>query len=173
METDPETFSGNEVMPVVDLSNVTDVAYDPKEPYARILKREPLRFDGDMDPFQQLLVGASMKGASDIRIQTDSRIRIKMHGTQHFATAKPLNASEVLSILTHMWRSEDAFSILRQGRPLDFSFEIPIDRHRRQRFRVNAKGVMKGSGDGISLTMRPLPTTTPTIDDVGLERDIR
>lgn len=160
-------------MPAVDLSNLTEDAYDPREPYARVLTHEPLRFDGDMDPFQQLLVGASIKGASDIRIQTDSRIRIKMHGTQHFATAKPLNASEVLSILSHMWRSEDAFSILRQGRPLDFSFEVPIDRHRRQRFRVNAKGVMKGAGDGISMTMRPLPTKTPTIDDVGLDSEVR
>ncbi|TCT27463.1 hypothetical protein [Martelella mediterranea] len=35
------------------------------------------------------------------------------------------------------------------------------------------KGVMKDAGDSISMTMRPLPTKTPTIDDVGLDSEVR
>jgi defect-in-organelle-trafficking protein DotB len=76
-------------------------------------------------------------------------------------------------LLGRIWRSADATGILRQGRPLDFSYEVPVDRNHRQRFRVNATGIMKEAGEGIEITLRVLPSTTPTLDDVSFEPELR
>ena len=56
---------------------------------------------------------------------------------------------------------------------MDFSYEKKIDRKRSQRFRVNATGEQRFGTNGVQITLRALPDTTPTLDDVGLEEELR
>ena len=147
--------------------------FDPASPYCRVLKDEPIRFDGGQERlFEHLIVGAALKGASDITIQSETRPRIQIHGRQHFGFKRALSSTEVALILAHLWRGNDASAIIRQGRALDFSFEVRVERGLRQRYRVNATGIQKLGGDGIEITLRALPETTPTFESVSLEPEL-
>lgn len=158
---------------MIDLDRID---LEPPDPYAAevtILKDEPNRFDSDLSAFDHFLVGAAMKGASDINISADLRVRLQLHGDQKLATKRRLLITEVQAMLAHLWSANDAMSLVSAGRPLDFSYEKKIDRKRNQRFRVNATGEQRFGTNGVQITLRALPDTTPTLDDVELEEELR
>ena len=157
---------------MIDRSLFADEPFDPDSPYVPVLKDEPIRFDGQEQLFEHLIVGAAFRGASDITIQSETRPRIQIHGRQHFGFRRALSSTEVGLILAHLWRGNDASAIIRQGRALDFSFEVRVERGLRQRYRVNATGIQKLGGDGIEITLRALPETTPTLESVSLEPEL-
>ena len=64
-------------------------------------------------------------------------------------------------------------SLVSAGRPLDFSYEKKIDRRKSQRYRVNATGEQRFGTKGVQITLRVLPDITPTLEDVGLEVELR
>ncbi len=158
---------------MIDLNALVLEADDPSSPEVRLLKSEPHRFDTDLEAFEHLLVAAALKGASDINISADLRIRVQIHGEQKFATRRPLLLPEAQSMLAHLWSANDAMSLVSAGRALDFSYEKKVDRRRAQRFRVNAVGEQRHGTNGVQITLRVLPDTTPTLDDVGLEAELR
>ena len=158
---------------MIDLDRINFNPDDPNETDVTILKDEPNRFDSDLTAFDHFLVGAAMKGASDINISADLRMRVQLHGDQKLATKRRLLITEVQAMLAHLWSANDAMSLVSAGRPLDFSYEKKIDRKRSQRFRVNATGEQRFGTNGVQITLRALPDTTPTLDDVGLEEELR
>lgn len=158
---------------MIDLDRIDLSPPDPNAPDVTILKDEPNRFDSDLTAFDHFLVGAAMKGASDINISADLRMRVQMHGDQKLATKRRLLITEVQAMLAHLWSANDAMSLVSAGRPLDFSYEKKIDRKRSQRFRVNATGEQRFGTNGVQITLRALPDTTPTLDDVVLEEELR
>lgn len=158
---------------MIDLDRINLNPDDPNEAEVTILKDEPNRFDSDLSAFDHFLVGAAMKGASDINISADLRMRVQLHGDQKLATKRRLLITEVQAMLAHLWSANDAMSLVSAGRPLDFSYEKKIDRKRSQRFRVNATGEQRFGTNGVQITLRALPDTTPTLDDVGLEEELR
>ena len=158
---------------MIDLDRINLNPDDPNETDVTILKDEPNRFDSDLTAFDHFLVGAAMKGASDINISADLRMRVQLHGDQKLATKRRLLITEVQAMLAHLWSANDAMSLVSAGRPLDFSYEKKIDRKRSQRFRVNATGEQRFGTNGVQITLRALPDTTPTLDDVGLEEELR
>ena len=100
---------------MIDLSLFDEAPFDPGESHCPILKDEPSRFDGGHEElFDHLIVGAALKGASDITIQTETRPRVQIHGRQHFGMIRPLSATEVEIILIRLWGSNDASAIIRQ-----------------------------------------------------------
>lgn len=157
----------------IDRALLAPAPYDPLQSYVPILAEEPARFDASPELLDHLIVGAALRGASDVTLQTDLRPRVQINGRQHIAMRRPLAATEMQLILSQLWNATDATSILRQGRALDFSYVVKIARGQRQRYRVNATGIMKGTADGIEITMRVLPETTPTLDDVAFEAELR
>lgn len=158
---------------MIDLDRIDLNPPDPGATEITILKHEPNRFDSDLSAFDHFLVGAAMKGASDINISADLRMRVQLHGDQKLATRRRLLITEVQAMLAHLWSANDAMSLVSAGRPLDFSYEKKIDRKRSQRFRVNATGEQRFGTNGVQITLRALPDTTPTLDDVGLEEELR
>ncbi|WP_169054419.1 ATPase, T2SS/T4P/T4SS family [Nitratireductor sp. XY-223] len=114
-----------------------------------------------------------MKGASDINIGGDMRIRIQVNSHQKLASKRELQFKEVQAMLAHLYKGNDAFSLISAGRQLDFSYEKKIDRGKSQRFRVNATGEQRIGTNGVQITLRALPDKTPTLDDVGMEQDLR
>jgi len=170
VEAFAEALCGDEM---IDLDRIDLTPPDPNETEITILKDEPNRFDSDLSAFDHFLVGAAMKGASDINISADLRMRVQLHGDQRLATKRRLLITEVQAMLAHLWSANDAMSLVSAGRPLDFSYEKKIDRKRSQRFRVNATGEQRFGTNGVQITLRALPDTTPTLDDVGLEDELR
>lgn len=170
MEASAEALCGDKM---IDLDRINLNPDDPNEAEVTILKDEPNRFDSDLSAFDHFLVGAAMKGASDINISADLRMRVQLHGDQKLATKRRLLITEVQAMLAHLWSANDAMSLVSAGRPLDFSYEKKIDRKRSQRFRVNATGEQRFGTNGVQITLRALPDTTPTLDDVGLEEELR
>ncbi len=158
---------------MIDLDRIDLDPPDSNAAEVTILKDEPNRFDSDLSAFDHFLVGAAMKGASDINISADLRVRVQLHGDQKLATKRRLLITEVQAMLAHLWSANDAMSLVSAGRPLDFSYEKKIDRKRSQRFRVNATGEQRFGTNGVQITLRALPDTTPTLDDVGLEEELR
>ena len=65
---------------MIDLDRIDLTPPDPNETEITILKDEPNRFDSDLSAFDHFLVGAAMKGASDINISADLRMRVQLHG---------------------------------------------------------------------------------------------
>lgn len=158
---------------MIDLDRIDLTPPDPNSPELSILKTEPNRFDSDLSAFDHFLVGAAMKGASDINISADLRLRVQLHGDQKLASKRRLLITEVQAMLAHLWSANDAMSLVSAGRPLDFSYEKKIDRKRSQRFRVNATGEQRFGTNGVQITLRALPDATPSLDDVGLEDELR
>ncbi|MEC5291927.1 ATPase, T2SS/T4P/T4SS family [Aurantimonas sp. C2-6-R+9] len=159
---------------MIDLARLDQTPFDPSGSFVPVLIEEPSRFDGDQTAlFDTFVVGAALRGASDITIQSETRPRIQINGLQYFGMRRATQSGEVGLILSHLWNGNDAPTILRQGRALDFSFEVRVRRGHRQRFRVNATGIMKHGSDGIEISMRALPETTPTLDSVELENELR
>ncbi len=158
---------------MIDRNLLEDSAFDPADAFCPVLKSEPPRFDsGEEDKFDHLIVGAALRGASDVTIQSETRPRIQIHGRQYFGMKRPLPHSEVEMLLARLWRGSDAAAIIRQGRALDFSYEVQVERGLRQRYRVNATGIQKNGTLGIEITLRALPEKTPTFDSVSLEPEL-
>lgn len=158
---------------MIDEDRLDATPFDPKDTFVSVLKDEPSRFDSTPEIFDLFLVGAAKRGASDITIQSEARPRIQINSRQHFGTRRTLLRSEVDLLLSYIWRSSDAPSILRQGRCLDFSYEVQVSRHERYRFRVNATPITKNGGSAVELTLRALPSRTPTLDEVQFENELR
>ena len=165
--------ASDRIAQMIDLDKIDLDPADPDNPDLVILKREPNRFDTDLDAFDHFLVGAALKGASDINISADLRIRVQLHGEQKLASRRPLLITEVQAMLAHLWTANDAMSLVSAGRPLDFSYEKKIDRRKSQRYRVNATGEQRFGTKGVQITLRVLPDITPTLEDVGLEVELR
>lgn len=157
---------------MIDLDKIEREPDDPISSEVRILKSEPHRFDTDLSAFDHFLIGAALKGVSDINISTDLRLRVQLHGEQKLASKRPLLLTEVQAMLAHLWTANDAMSLVSAGRALDFSYEKKVDRKASQRFRVNAVGEQRFGTNGVQITLRVLPDTTPTLDDVGLEEEL-
>ena len=122
-----------------------------------------------MDHFRQLAVNAAHHSTSDITVQTDRPVTVQIAGRQMAATRRPLTQSEVQTMLTGMYASGSAPSLLAQLRVLDFSWEVSTSRARRLRFRVNATAILaRRGGNGVEISMRALPDRTPSPADVGL-----
>jgi len=158
---------------MISLDRISLEPDEPSSSVVRILKSEPNRFDSDLSALDHFLVGAAMKGASDINISADLRLRVQINGDQKLASSKRLLITEVQAILAHLWTANDAMSHISAGKQLDFSYETKIDRKRSQRFRVNATGEQRFGTNGVQITLRSLPDRTPTLEDVGFEEELR
>lgn len=139
---------------------------DIKETYPE----EPDRFQEDhVDPF---LLWCVKKGSSDITFQTARPVYNEIHGTLYPGTFRPLDAADMNAIITKLYGVE-ALALLAGGRDIDLSYEVMIDRWTRQRFRVNITAILADGRDGAQVTMRVLPSEPPTMEQLGIEEDIK
>lgn len=168
-----DTRAAPSVNEAIDHGLLANGEFDPSEPHVAILRDEPARFDGQEHLIDHLIVGAALRGASDITFQTNARPRVQINGRQYLGLRRSIVPSEMTLIASRLWRSDDATSILHQGKALDFSYEVKVARGKRQRYRVNATGIMKGNTSGVEITMRALPESTPTLDTVAFEEELR
>ncbi|GAA5629223.1 hypothetical protein Brsp05_04522 [Brucella sp. NBRC 12953] len=158
---------------MIDMEKICRQPVDPQSLVVPLLVTENQRFDNDRDLINHLMVAAAFRGASDFSVMSDNRVHLQINGRQYFGTYRALYHSEVDIMLATLWRSADATGIIRQGRVLDFAYEIAVDRFTRQRFRINATGITVNGGDGVELSVRCLPNRTPSLDEIAFESEIR
>ncbi|MGW6778829.1 type IV pilus twitching motility protein PilT [Brucella pseudogrignonensis] len=158
---------------MIDIEKISPEPVNPRSRRVPLLITENQRFDTDRALIDHLLLAAALKGASDFSVMSDSRVHLQINGRQYFGTDRSLSHSEVDIMLATLWRSADATGIIRQGRVLDFAYEIAVDRFTRQRYRINATGITINGGEGVELSVRCLPNRTPSLDDIEFESEIR
>ncbi len=131
---------------------------------------EPSRLrEEDIDPF---LLWSVKQDSSDITFQSDRPIYHEVGGVLYPATFRPLDAADMAIILNTIYGPE-AQARLASGKDLDMSYEIRPDRYTRIRFRVNITAILSQGRDGAQITMRVLPNVPPSMDDLGIEEEIR
>ena len=120
------------------------------------------------DEFRRILMSCVLAGASDVTIQTDQQARAEIHGRLYRVTRRPWSPSEIDAILSEVYGNASAQTEINGRVVLDFSYELNLGKGNRQRFRVNATGIHGRSGSGVEITMRALPSMTPTAKQVSL-----
>lgn len=142
-------------------------AVDPSLMTIRALGQESNRLS--IEEFRQILVSCVLSGASDVTVQTDQQPRAEIHGILYRATERPWSPSEVDMVLTEVYGAANARTEINGRRVLDFSYEVNMPDGTKQRFRVNATGTLSLDGPGVEITLRALPSVTPTVEDVGVD----
>lgn len=141
-------------------------------------QHEPLRFEGEPPvrwtgkALDELLVWMVERKGSDIKLDPGQPVWMRLHGEWLPVTRRDLNNSEIAALLDETSRDRSASSRVGSGDDLDFAHEVAIDRTQRLRYRVNATGCSDGWASGMELTFRAIPAHPPTIQELGLEREI-
>lgn len=131
--------------------------------------QEPDRFtEAHVDPFMLWCV---KQKASDITFQTNRPVFNEISGTLFPGTYRTLDATDMSAVVSRMYGTE-AMAVLAGGRDIDISYEIMVDRFTRVRFRVNMTPILADGRDGVQITCRVLPSSPPTMKDLGIEAAI-
>ncbi|MBB3923914.1 ATPase, T2SS/T4P/T4SS family [Xanthomonas arboricola] len=125
------------------------------------LSEEPSRFG--RDEFNALLVYAKKIGASDIHLQSGSRVLMRVHGDMQPITRRRIDESEMSEICRVLYDGDNGELELRTGKPLDNAYSLKLNRDSSLRFRWNATGCEIRGGFGIKFTLRELPEMPPEL----------
>lgn len=123
----------------------------------------------DLDGF---LLWAAAAGASDIALQTGETAKMEIDGVLVSATPAPLD-SATMGAVARALAGETAETVLRSGQPVDCSHAARVDRREARRFRVNMSPVQVRHATAVNISIRILPSTVPTFDDLAIEKPIR
>jgi defect-in-organelle-trafficking protein DotB len=135
---------------------------------------EPARLD--LETANGVLLWASEQGASDVYIQTDEPIGVKVHGEVHRASRRRLTDSEIEDLLAAMY-GPSGVARVKGGEDVDWGYEVALDERRTKsrRFRCNATGCASrynASQNGIVLTFRVIASVPPTLVELELEPEV-
>ena len=134
-----------------------------------ILPNEPTRFTGR--DFDRMLLHCTEKGASDITIQTDSKIYAEIYGQLMPITQRILSNTEVGDMLNTIYGPNGTTQI-SSGKDVDTHYEIRPDRKSRYRFRINGTACQIMGHDGIQITARTIPSQPPPLSGMAVEDEI-
>src|SRR5882762_9730228 len=119
---------------------------------------EPARFSArDMD---RMMLHCTLKGASDITIQTDAQILTEIHGRLYPVTTRKMSQTEVGEMLNAIYGPNGTTQV-SAGRDVDTHYEVRPDRTSRYRFRINGTACLVEDHDGIQITARTIPAEPP------------
>lgn len=123
-----------------------------------------------IEEFRRILMSCVMTGASDITIQSDQQVRAMILGRLYRVTRRPWSPSEIDAIFSETYGNTSAQTEINGRNILDYSYELNLGNGQRQRFRVNATGILGRDDAGVEITLRALPSKTPTIEQVSISR---
>ncbi len=141
------------------------------------------------------LLWAADLGASDISFQTGAPAFIEIDGVLHRATGARLDSIVMARLCARIFDGipsdgsipsdgntpsgggtpsggSTAEGILRSGRAIDCSYAVASGPREYRRFRCNLSPVLSGQRFGINITMRVLPDSPPTLEELGIEPEI-
>ena len=141
-----------------------------EDSHAKTWPDEPHRFAPEhVDNF---ILWCVKQNSSDITIQSDRPVYNEISGHLYPGTFRPLDAAD-MSIFLEAIYGPEAWARLASAKDLDVSYEIRPDRYTRIRFRVNITAILSKGRDGAQITMRVLPSEPPTMEDLGIEEEIK
>lgn len=106
---------------------------------------------------------------SDIKLIPDFPPFIRVYGKWHAVNDTPITAGDIDLIIGAISGSDSLPARVRGGDFADFAYEVRAGRAARRRFRCNASGmVMPGGLTGVSLVLRTIPESIPTLADASL-----
>lgn len=114
------------------------------------------------------LAWAAEQRASDITIQSGHQIIAEIAGCLLPVTRRTVTHGETTEVVNRFYGSETGSAVLLQGRAIDMAYEVAAGRGRRQRWRINATGVLGGT----QISIRSLPDIPPSVEDLGIEPEI-
>lgn len=165
--TEPRSSRQRKVSPGLERARKVPVEVGSGEAF--MLAEEPPRIS--LEDFRALLMSCVMSGASDVTIQSDQQPRAEIHGILYRATRRPWGPSEVDQVLMEVYGGANARTEINGQRVLDFSYELNLPDGSRQRFRCNAIGIFGRDGQGVEITLRALPSVTPSLEGVSLTEE--
>jgi defect-in-organelle-trafficking protein DotB len=154
--------SSRRVSKGVERSRPAEVNIETHEAY--MMESEPSRIS--VEDFRAMLMSAVYTGASDITVQSDMQPRAEIHGVMYRITRKPWSPSEVDMVLMEVYGGSNARTEINGMKVIDCSYELNLPDGARQRFRVNAIGIYGRDGKGVEITLRALPSKTPSLEMV-------
>jgi len=134
-----------------------------------LLPNEPSRFSPSH--IDQLLIFSHRIHASDITIQTGSKVYVEIYGKLHTITKRRFSNTEVGDILNAIYGPNGTTQLMR-GEDLDTHYEVRPNRKERYRHRVNAVGCHIDGHEGIQITIRTIPSEPPTLASLELPQPI-
>ena len=109
--------------------------------------------------------------ASRVAFQTGHPVWLRVHGRNRAVTAAALDEAQIAQIANHL-SGADGTARLQGGSDFDVSYEIPIDRSRRLRFRLNATPIRTSRRAGANIVLRPIADLPPSLEAQAVEPGI-
>lgn len=136
-----------------------------------ILPNIPARLTqkGDLERF---LLHMSENDGSDLFLMSNLPAWLSIQGRKRPVTERKLSHSEIVSLMCEAYDSPNAQTELGRVKPLNFSYEFRTEDKSRLRYRVNAVSCKRNGENAITLTFRSIPTTPPTVEQLGIEKEI-
>ncbi|KAB2839994.1 MAG: ATPase [Burkholderiales bacterium] len=118
------------------------------------------------------LAVAAGAGASDVFIQSDEPVRMRLHGRLHVLSSRELRTHEISALVSDQYGSNGSTRLLA-GNDLDYTHTERIDRGKTLSYRVNGTPVLaRGGQSGIELVFRTIPSEPPKLVSMGLEPEL-
>jgi len=134
-----------------------------------LLPQEPARFmPTDLD---RLVLFCVDHHASDITIQSGSKVLAEVYGKMREVTVRALSHAEVSELMNGIYGANAVTQIL-SGMDIDTQYEVRPLRGQRYRFRVNGTGCYVQGHEGIQITMRSIPLDPPRLADMNLPQSL-
>lgn len=119
-----------------------------------------------------LLLTCSREKVADITMQSDDYIWARHNRTYVRISDRRLQDMELELIIGWLFSNTGVPEMLA-GKALDFRAKASEDRDTVKYFRVNAlRARVRGVDNGIQITLRTIPEHPPTLDALGIEREI-
>ncbi|MDE0378979.1 MAG: ATPase, T2SS/T4P/T4SS family [Rhodospirillales bacterium] len=138
--------------------------------------------------FDCFLLWAADLGASDVSFQTGAPAFIEIDGVLRRATGARLDGVVMSRLCARIFddippdggaatggnapSGGTADGILRSGKAIDCSYAVASGPRQFRRFRCNLSPVLAGQRFGTNITMRVLPDSPPTLEELGVEPEI-
>ena len=123
------------------------------------------------DRLDEFLLWAADRGASDVSFQSGSPAFVEIDGRLARASAAVLDGVVVGQLVARLFDATGE-GIVRSGRALDCSYAVARARGVFRRFRCNLSPVHAAGGFAINITLRVLPASPPSFEDLGVEDEI-
>jgi len=128
--------------------------------------KEPARFSQiDVEPF---ILWCVSQEASDITIQNEEQIICEIHGKMHRVTSRRLTKSELIEMVTFIYKGDAAIARLNGGSDVDTPWSIKVDRSKTTRFRVNMTPIFTDGHTGYQITIRTIKNRAPLLETLKL-----
>lgn len=125
-----------------------------------------------VDEFKRFINAIYSLGASDIKIQSNDFIWADVNRRWQPVTNRRLESQEVERALTIL-NDQSALGLVSAGQPVDARVDLFRSAEDINEFRLNVTGCMvAGARDGMSITLRAIPREIPSLNRLGIEKEI-